>query len=120
MNPLRYTKLLLDMFSRRLEPEAYSTALYGGQNVNPTADAKNTRKKTKRKGLRKANNADYDIKDGLSVKRERSISSSRSCKKNSGFSSIMQKEVISHLVGDTISNVSSQQQYEQKAERRGK
>ena len=77
-------------------------------------------KRQKRKGLRKAINAKYNIKDGLSVKRERSISSSRSCKKNSGFSSIMQKEVISHLTGDTISNVSSQQQCEQKAERRGK
>ena len=87
------------MVSRRLEPQAFSTVIYVGQNVNPTADAKNTRKKTKRKGLRKAINADYNIKDGLSVKRERSISSSRSCKKNSGFSSIMQKEVISHLAG---------------------
>ena len=74
------------------------------------------KKRPKRKGFRKAINANYDIKDGLSVKRERSISSSRSCKKNSGFSNIMQKEVISHLAGDTISNVSSQQQYELKAE----
>ena len=54
MDPFRYTKLLLDMFSRRLEPQAYSTAIYGGQNVNATADAKNTRKKTKKERFKKS------------------------------------------------------------------
>ena len=42
------------MVSRRLEPQAFSTVIYGGQNENSTAEAKNTRKKTKKERFEKS------------------------------------------------------------------
>ena len=42
------------MVSRRLEPQAFSTVIYGGQNENSTAEAKNTRKETKKERFEKS------------------------------------------------------------------